>query len=129
MIFTGGHSSVYDNHWPSAWGSSKIKEYLSAVMDIVKPEVISASAIPAAILKSKETNDNKGIDKYHYHSYTNTNVATIKESQRSLVSLKTTAFKAHTMDYVVDNNDYSYMIYLKILVIVRVICAYACIGM
>ena len=60
MILTAGHSSIYDNHWPSSWNSKNVSRYLDTVMDIVKPDVISASDIPAAILKSKENSDSKG---------------------------------------------------------------------
>ena len=52
MIFTAGHYSVYDNHWPSSWNSNKMKSYLDTVMKIVQPEVISASPKPEALFKS-----------------------------------------------------------------------------
>ena len=50
MIWSAGHRSVYDRHWPSPWSSAAVDSLLRSAVSILEPRVVEATPLARLLL-------------------------------------------------------------------------------
>lgn len=52
MIWTGGHSEIFNQYWPKEWSSKRFTSLLKKVQAIIKPHRLSASKSISSVINS-----------------------------------------------------------------------------